>query len=404
MDVMNETVDYLTGNMTGNDTDDNKTNCWNEYCLNEEDYLDAIKEHLFPRAYEWPIIIVFILTFILGLVGNFLVVYAVWKNHSMRTVTNVFIVNLALGDFMVILVCLPSTLISDVLQTWFLGSTICKILIFLQNVSVSVSVLTLSAISVERWYAICHPLAFKSTLSRARNIIIVIWVVAAGVALPEMIVVTTNPYNYPGDFQTIYLTTCAPAWLEWKQIIYQISLVIVMYVCPLVLMALTYTNIAVVLWRNDIPGQAEMGQYSKGKKPMIEGKGKSQEDKIQSRRKAAKMLITIVIVFSICYLPVHILNILRYFKILLSTNNDVAAVQSQLSHWLPYFNSALNPVIYNFMSAKFRKEFKLACYCCLRPWYKTNPRRRDGTFTMTFSNSNYSNCHTEEVTLTSFKD
>lgn len=133
-----------------------------------------------------------------------------------------------------------------------------------QNVSVSVSVLTLSAISVERWYAICHPLAFKSTLSRARNIIIVIWVVAAGVALPEMIVVTTNPYNYPGDFQTIYLTTCAPAWLEWKQIIYQISLVIVMYVCPLVLMGLTYTNIAVVLWRNDIPGQAEMGQYSKG--------------------------------------------------------------------------------------------------------------------------------------------
>lgn len=132
MDVMNVTVDYLTGNMTGNDTDDNKTNCWNEYCLNEEDYLDAIKEHLFPRAYEWPIIIVFILTFILGLVGNFLVVYAVWKNHSMRTVTNVFIVNLALGDFMVILVCLPSTLISDVLQTWFLGSTICKILIFLQ--------------------------------------------------------------------------------------------------------------------------------------------------------------------------------------------------------------------------------------------------------------------------------
>ena len=53
-----------------------------------------------------------------------------------------------------------------------------------QNTSVSVSVLTLSAIAVERWYAICYPLRFKSTLGRARNIIIVVWITAMMVALP----------------------------------------------------------------------------------------------------------------------------------------------------------------------------------------------------------------------------
>ncbi len=49
-----------------------------------------------------------------------------------------------------------------------------------QGVSVSVSVLTLSVISIERWYAICHPLAFKSTITRARVMIILIWLVALG--------------------------------------------------------------------------------------------------------------------------------------------------------------------------------------------------------------------------------
>ena len=54
------------------------------------------------------------------------------------------------------------------------------LLFLLQGVSISVSVLTLSVISVERWYAICHPLKFKSTTTRARVMIFLIWVVALG--------------------------------------------------------------------------------------------------------------------------------------------------------------------------------------------------------------------------------
>jgi hypothetical protein len=49
--------------------------------------------------------------------------------------------------------------------------------IYLQTVSVTVSVMTLTSISIDRWYAICHPLKFKSTTSRARTAIIIIWIV-----------------------------------------------------------------------------------------------------------------------------------------------------------------------------------------------------------------------------------
>ena len=60
------------------------------------------------------------------------VCFAVWRNQNMRTVTNVFIVNLAVGDFLVILLCLPPTLVQNVSLTWFLGAAMCKTLLFLQ--------------------------------------------------------------------------------------------------------------------------------------------------------------------------------------------------------------------------------------------------------------------------------
>ncbi|KAK0052134.1 orexin receptor type 2 [Biomphalaria pfeifferi] len=393
--------------LEANATGDNKTNttaCWNDYCMDEEAYFDSLADYIQPKHYEWVFVVVYLITFVVGLVGNALVCFAVCRNPNMRTVTNVFIVNLAVGDFLVILFCLPPTLLHDVTETWFLGSITCKAVLFLQPTSVSVSVLTLSAISVERWWAICYPLRFKSTLPRARKIIVVIWTVACLSALPELIVAETFPYGFPKPFKSIYLTVCRPSWDTTNQGIYHIIVTVVFYLIPMILMAFTYSHIATVLWKHEIPGDV-VGTKTQGRKPMLDGNKNTQEDQILSRRKAARMLIAIVIMFAICYLPVHIQNVIRYFGVIdtkHSTEGDAHIVYALISHWLPYFNSAVNPVIYNFMSAKFRKEFKAACFCC---FYGLRSRpfraRRDHTFTMTFSNSNYSNCHTEEVTMAS---
>lgn len=70
--------------------------------------------------------------FFVGLIGNALVCLAVYRNHSMRTVTNYFIVNLALADFLVILFCLAPTVIWDVTETWFMGEKLCKIILYIQ--------------------------------------------------------------------------------------------------------------------------------------------------------------------------------------------------------------------------------------------------------------------------------
>lgn len=117
------------------DTDysaDNSSNCTNDYCIPDKDYIGLIEEHILPTRYECVLIAMHVIVFAVGLVGNALVCVAVYSNPTMRTVTNYFIVNLAVADFMVILFCLPPTVIWDVTETWFMGTVLCKIVIYFQ--------------------------------------------------------------------------------------------------------------------------------------------------------------------------------------------------------------------------------------------------------------------------------
>ena len=106
--------------------------CSNDYCVSDEEYVDMVIAYIFPTPYEWLLVASYCILFIGGLVGNFLVCFAVWRNHSMRTVTNYFIVNLAIADLLVVIICLPPTVLGDVTETWYLGSVMCKIVHYMQ--------------------------------------------------------------------------------------------------------------------------------------------------------------------------------------------------------------------------------------------------------------------------------
>lgn len=102
------------------------------YCYTSEQWVEKLWSDLRLSAFHYPIIILNILIFLFGTNGNIFVCLSVYRNHQLRNVTNYFIVNLAFADFLVILICLPATVVWDLSLTWFFGTIPCKLIMFLQ--------------------------------------------------------------------------------------------------------------------------------------------------------------------------------------------------------------------------------------------------------------------------------
>ncbi|XP_038390137.1 neuropeptide FF receptor 1 isoform X4 [Canis lupus familiaris] len=94
-------------------------------------------------------IVAYVLIFLLCMVGNALVCFIVLKNRHMRTVTNMFILNLAVSDLLVGIFCMPTTLVDNLITGWPFDNATCKMSGLVQGMSVSASVFTLVAIAVE---------------------------------------------------------------------------------------------------------------------------------------------------------------------------------------------------------------------------------------------------------------
>lgn len=90
-EVMDTTTLIQYSNTTAFPGWNSTTPCQNEYCVSDDEYVDMVMDYIFPSPFEWFLIVAYFLVFMVGLVGNFLVCFAVWRNHTMRTVTNYFI-------------------------------------------------------------------------------------------------------------------------------------------------------------------------------------------------------------------------------------------------------------------------------------------------------------------------
>uniref|UniRef100_A0A667Y637 Orexin receptor type 2 n=1 Tax=Myripristis murdjan TaxID=586833 RepID=A0A667Y637_9TELE len=339
--------------------------------LDEDDELLKYiwREYLHPKQYEWVLIAGYIIVFFVSLIGNSLVCFAVWKNRHMRTVTNYFIVNLSLADVLVTITCLPASLVVDITETWFFGNTLCKVVPYLQTISVSVSVLTLSGIAQDRWYAICHPLMFKSTAKRARKSIVLIWVVSCIIMIPQAIVMECSSLLPELTNKTSLFTVCDEHWgAEIYPKVYHTCFFIVTYFAPLCLMVLAYIQICHKLWCQQIPGSSSVLQRkwrtfqcsaqapAPGESVRVRTSTVCAEIKqVRARRKTARMLMVVLFVFALCYLPISVLNIMKSTKVI---------------------------QIRRKMHRKFREEFKAAFSChCFGQGQKQTKRTRTRTST-----------------------
>ena len=145
------------------------------------------------ELYDVPIGIILLLAFCYGIVslcaiiGNGIVLWMVCKSTRMRTVTNIFLANLASADILIGALAIPFQFQAALLQRWVLPEFMCPFCPFIQVISVNVSIFTLTAIAIERYRVVVKPLWPRMNKSKAQLIIVIIWLVSIVTAIPMYI-------------------------------------------------------------------------------------------------------------------------------------------------------------------------------------------------------------------------
>ncbi|KPP59308.1 hypothetical protein Z043_122783, partial [Scleropages formosus] len=189
-----------------------------------------------------------------ALVGNLVVIWIIVAHRRMRTVTNYFLLNLAFSDAAM---AAFNTLVNFVYAAhgeWYFGDSYCRFHNFFPVAAVFASIYSMSAISVDRYMAIIHPLKPRLSATATKVVILCIWILAVVLAFPLCYYSTTKKLSQR--------TLCFVAWPRRSSdsFTYHVIVTVLVYMLPLVVMAITYTIVGINLWGAEVPGDSS-GNY-----------------------------------------------------------------------------------------------------------------------------------------------
>ncbi|KAM4714150.1 cholecystokinin receptor type A isoform 1-T2 [Anableps anableps] len=345
-------------------------------------------------------IILYSLIFLLSVIGNSLIIAVLVRNRRMRTVTNLFLLSLSVSDLMVSLVCIPFTLIPNLMKDFIFGTGMCKLVTYFMGVSVSVSTFNLVAISLERYSAICNPLTSRAwqTKTHAIKVITATWIASFLIMLPYPISSTLKPFT---RFNNSTGHMCRLVWPnDIIQQSWYVSLLLVLFLIPGIIMMTAYGLISLELYRgikfelsnrkasrerqpntgSIKPGESDGcylqpskkksltqttgGSSEPSTKPMVGrvcGSSNSTSNLIAKKR-VIRMLLVIVFLFFLCWTPIFVVNACKAFDE--RSAHRLTGAPISFIHLLSYTSACVNPIIYCFMNKRFRQGMLTTFSCC----------------------------------------
>ncbi|KAM4537341.1 neuropeptide Y receptor Y2, like [Odontesthes bonariensis] len=300
---------------------------------------------------------------VLGVLGNSLVIYVIYRFKTLRTVTNFFIANLAVADLLVNTLCLPFTLVYTLQGEWKFGSTLCFLLPYAQGLAVHVSTVTLNVIALDRHRCIVYHLETRMRKDVCFGVIALTWVLSAVLASPLAIFREYGPLTLePGHT----IQVCTEKWpgKNTDGTIYSISMLILQYFLPLSIISFAYARIWSKLRGHVSP--AESGGVSSSS---------ASSERHRRRRKTTKMLVTMVVVFAVSWLPFHAFQLATDIDSTVLDMRDFRLLYT-VFHVVAMCSTFANPLLYGWMNRNYRAAF-LAVFKCRRSGERGKSGRLD---------------------------
>ncbi|KAL9950386.1 hypothetical protein ACROYT_G042874 [Oculina patagonica] len=326
-----------------------------------------------PAPMRWTLRLIFIIVFIVGVIGNAVVCVAVIRRKRMRTSNNIFTFNLALCDLLNVMIFLPTQMAAfENNHNWATGDFMCRVAYILVPLCLSASIGTLLAITSDRYRAIAYPMKPRLSGKKIKIILTVIWVSSFLICMP-LIFVAGLISPAPGK---VY---CDELWPDpiYPEIYWNFIFVI-QYVLPLAIIVVLAVLIAVKIRQNNA-----MQMLPKSSQVIAA----AVRQRMKQTSKITNMLIALVILYAVCMLPQHIVFLWFSYGDLASNKYRIYVLR--FANVFPMANSALNPIAYGTLNKEFKKVFKSFFNCeCIHKTdtdvYKPSPnainRARTGKF------------------------
>uniref|UniRef100_A0A8C4Q5W2 Neuropeptide Y receptor type 2 n=1 Tax=Eptatretus burgeri TaxID=7764 RepID=A0A8C4Q5W2_EPTBU len=329
------------------------------------------------QAVQVALIAAYSLIILLGVFGNSMVIYLVLRHRYMRTVTNLFIANLALADLLVNTLCLPFTLAYTLRDTWTLGAVMCHGIPFAQALAVNVSTLTLTVIALDRHRCIVYHAQSRCSMGHSRVLIGCTWLLAAILAAPLAIFREYRVLNIPG-LKTL-IPVCSEKWpseAEHNGTVYSVCMLLLQYVLPLAIITVAYLRIWHMLRGAASPGGSEARRCERQRR----------------RRKAMRMLATVVVLFAVCWLPLHAFQLASDLDNRLLRFAEYKLLYTAF-HIIAMCSTFVNPFLYGWMNTNYRNGF-LHMWTC---WGKPHSIRPEPELGSAHSHSIHSTLHLQDL-------
>uniref|UniRef100_A0A3Q3BCQ6 Trace amine associated receptor 1 n=1 Tax=Kryptolebias marmoratus TaxID=37003 RepID=A0A3Q3BCQ6_KRYMA len=257
--------------------------------------------------------------------GNLLVIISVFYFKQLHTPTNFLILSLAVTDLLVGIIVFPLTIAFSFSLCMYQENLFCKIRDSFGIYLCTCSILHLCCISIDRYYAVCQPLTYKSKISRH----VVVFMIFVSWGASALIGIGATPKSEDKCQETCFIdvlmaNTIGP---------------VLSFYLPLVIMLCIYLKIFLVAQRQARSIQARM---------------KCGATVSKMERKATKTLAIVLGVFIFCWTPFFVC-----FTVLPFTSNSVRVPVLDALICLALTNSTLNPFIYAFFYSWFRSAFRI---------------------------------------------
>uniref|UniRef100_A0AAV2LBP4 G-protein coupled receptors family 1 profile domain-containing protein n=1 Tax=Knipowitschia caucasica TaxID=637954 RepID=A0AAV2LBP4_KNICA len=292
-----------------------------------------------PDHAHYIIGVVILFVGITGILGNFLVIYAFCRSRSLRTPSNIFIINLAIADLLMCLTQTPIFFVNSMHKRWIFGRKACELYAFCGALFGICGMMTLMVIAVDRYVVITRPLASLGVMSRKKAMVIsaVAWLYSMGWSLPPF-------FGWSAYVPEGLMTSCSWDYMTFTPLVrsYTMLLFTFVFFIPLGVIIFCYFCIFRAI-RHTTRAISKInchGNRDSAKK----------FHKMRSEWKMAKIALIVILLFIISWAPYSCTALTAfagYADLLSPYMNSVPAVIAKAS-------AIHNPIVYAITHPKYR--------------------------------------------------